>query len=351
MQYIDMRKIGFIGFIAVILLLACSYGAIAGGEDRAGTSAAPELMIPVGARYVGMGGAPVAFASGVEAIFWNPAGVDRVTRSANAMFSYRSYIADISLDYLAVTGKFDFGSIGLSLRSLNIGDIPVTTTDAPDGTGEIFNPTYFVMGLTYSRQVTDRIAVGATVNLIQESFAKVNSTGMSVDAGVQYHGAIGIPNFDIGVALKNIGPSMQFGGPGLWTQAVASGSQRGTTYYKVEASSFDLPTVVEIGLGYKLLAQDQNVVDISATFQNNNYAYDEYRVGAEYSYDQKFFLRAGYLMAANSTDNSPDIFQKFSVGVGVNFVDVGGTDISFDYAFVPVQYFSNNHLISLKVGF
>jgi len=351
MQYIDLRRIGFVSFIAVILLLAYSIEADAGGEDRAGTSAAPELVIPIGARYVAMGGSAIALSSGVESIFWNPAGVDRTTRGANAMFSYRSYIADIAVDYLAASGKFDFGTVALSLRSLNIGDIPVTTETAPDGTGEIFSPTYFVMGLTYSRQVTDRIAVGATVNIISESFAQVSSSGVSFDAGVQYHGAIGIPNFDIGVALKNIGPAMQYGGPGLWVQAVAQGASRGVTYYKVEAASFELPTVVELGAAYQLFAQDQSALNVCATFQNNNYAYDEYRVGAEYAFDQKFFLRAGYLVGASSNDNSPDIFQKFSLGAGVSFTDVGGTDISIDYAFVPVEYFSNNNVISLKVGF
>ena len=348
---INLRNIERWCCVAVLFVLLLNVAGYAGGEDRAGTSAAPELVIPIGARYVGMGGSPVAIASGVEAIFWNPAGVDRAPRSANAMFSYRSHIADIALDYLAVSGKFDFGTVALSLRSLNIGDIPVTTESAPDGTGEIFSPTFFVMGLTYSRQLTDRISIGATANIISETFAKVNSNGISFDAGVQYKGVIGIQNLDIGVALKNIGPPMQYGGSGLWVSADAVGAQRGSTYYKVEAASFELPTVVEIGAAYQLYAQDVNMLNVMGSFQNNNFAYDEYRIGAEYAYDQQLFLRAGYLLGAASTSDQPDIYEKISLGAGINFKDVGGTDISFDYAYVPVKIFDANHVISLKIGF
>lgn len=338
--------------LLIVLFVAGLSGELnAGGQNRAGTSAAPELLIPIGARYLSMGGAPVAFASGVEAIYWNPAGVDRTTKSVNAMFSHRSYIADIALSYLAVSSKFDFGTLALSLRTLDIGDIAVTTETAPDGTGEIFSPTFFVAGLTYSGQLTDRISVGITTNLISENFAQVNSSGFAIDAGVQYNGFLTISGLDIGVAMKNIGPAMQYGGPGLWVSANVPGAGRGVTFYKVEAAPFELPSVVEIGAAYHYSFEENNDLTVSSTFQNNNFAYDEYRIGVEYSYDDMLFLRGGYLVGAGVADLRPHIFENYTIGAGVNFIDLGGTDLSVDYAFVPVEFFDNNHVIAIKIGF
>ncbi len=337
--------------ILLAMLLTTAGQAWAGGQNRAGTNAAPELLIPAGARYLAMGGAPVAYVMGVEAIYWNPAGLDRAPKAVNAMFSHRSYIADIAYNFLGVSGKFDMGTLALSLRSLSFGDIPVTTENAPDGTGELFSPTYFIFGLTYSRQLTDRISFGLTVNLVHEGFVQVNTTGFALDAGVQYRNVLSISGMDLGVVIKNIGPAMQYGGAGLWVPAEVPGSQRGVTYYKTEAASFDLPSVVEIGAAYRYTVDEHSDVIVCGTFQNNNFSYDEYRFGVEYSFDQKFFVRGGRLFGAGTTDETPNVFAQFTLGAGVNFVDVGGTDISIDYAFVPVKYFSNNHVISLKVGF
>jgi hypothetical protein len=114
-----------------------------------------------------MNGSAVAIASGLEAIYWNPAGVYLSETNASALFSYRSYIADMSMSYAAVSGNFgEFGTLGISFRDLSIGDINVTTLDQPDGTGEIISPTYFVLGLTYSKLLSDRVSIGANLNLI-----------------------------------------------------------------------------------------------------------------------------------------------------------------------------------------
>ncbi len=334
------------------LCLMLTLSAIAGGQNRAGTSAAPELTIPFGARYLSMGGSSVAFARGPEAIYWNPAGVDLSERSANAMFAYRSFIADIKLNYLAVTGKFGFGSLGLSLRSLSMGDIPITTEAAPDGTGEIYSPTFFVGGVTYSKQLADRISVGASLNIISENFARVSASGISFDVGVQYQNLVGVEGLGVGVTVRNIGPPMKYGGSGLWTQAQVPGSERGITFYKVEAASFELPSAFDIGLAYTVNLGGSSKLLVTGSYQNNNYSYDAYRIGAEYNYNDMLYLRAGRLQAASASDRIPDIFQNFNLGAGVRFTNVGGTDISVDYAYVPVKdFFTNNHVVAVRVGF
>ena len=48
---------------------------------KVGTTAAKFLSIPVGARAVGMGGAFVAVADDASSLYWNPAGIARLSQS------------------------------------------------------------------------------------------------------------------------------------------------------------------------------------------------------------------------------------------------------------------------------
>jgi len=341
------------GLLLFLLIFACTaVETFGGGQNRAGTNAAPELNIPVGSRYLAMGGANVASVYGLEAIYWNPAGVDVSQTGANALFSYRSYFADMSMSYVAVAGRLgQIGTLGLSFRNLNIGNINVTTLDQPDGTGEIFSPTYFVLGLTYSKQLTDRIAIGVNLNLINESWARVSATGFSIDAGVEYNELFNVPNLSLGVVIKNLGTSMQYGGNGLWTQADAIGSDRGQTFYKIGVQSSELPSQMTLGLSYKKSLNNENSLSVSGAFVNNNYSYDNYNLGLEYNYNNTFFVRGGYLYSPQSTSETPNIYQGFAVGAGVNLMNVSGINIALDYAYVPVKYFSADNSFTLRLGF
>ena len=337
------------------ILLIFSFAAVeafGSGQDRAGTSAAPELRIPVGARYLAMGGAQIATVSGLEAIYWNPAGVDLSPTDANAIFSYRQYIADMNMDFVAVSGRIgSMGSIGLSFRSLNIGNINVTTMDQPDGTGQILNPNYFILGLTYSKQLTDRVSIGANFNLINESFGRVSGSTFSIDAGVEYNDLFSVSGLAVGVVVKNLGASMKYGGNALFKLAEDPNSDRGPTYYQMDAQASQLPSEVSIGVSYMKKLDDQNSLTVSGTFQNNNYTYDNYKVGLEYSYRNTFYVRGGYVATPQATSETPDIFQNYSLGAGVNLKQFSDIDLELDYAYVPVKYFTANNVFSLRLGF
>lgn len=350
-------KLSSIALAFLILVSLAPSKALAGGEDRVGTNAAPELLIPVGARDIAMGGSSVATSTGIEAIFWNPAGLARATHSANAMFSHMNYIADIGVDYVALSGRFEgFGTLGLSLKSLSIGDINVTTTDQPDGTGGVISPTVVNLGLTYARLLTDRVSVGVTGTLISERLGSVNATGVAFSAGVQYTGLADVNGLSVGVTVKNIGPQIQFDGDGLLRQANASDVLRPQTFYKVTATSNELPSIIEIGLSYNYTIAEQNSLNLSTVFQNNNFSADEYKVGLEYNFDDLFFLRGGYNFAETAkngnlglSDNTVFIYG-FTAGAGIEYT-LGTLDLSFDYAFRSVEFLDDNHIFSLKIGF
>ncbi len=324
----------------------------ASGQNRAGTSAAAQLRIPIGARYLAVGGSQVANVSGLNAIFWNPSGLDFSQNAANGMFSHRTYIADMNLSYVAVDGKFgDFGSLGFSFKYLNIGEINVTTMDQPDGTGQILKPNFFVVGLTYSKTLTDRIGVGVNFNIINEGFGRIEATGFSFDVGLQYRDLFDTKGLDLGIVYKNLGGSIKYEGNATYIQAEDPTSSRGPTFYQITTAENPLPSELSIGLSYKAAFDELNTITFSSAYFNNNYTYDDYKFGMEYSYDNMFFLRGGYLFSPQSTSKSPNIFQNYTLGAGFNFKEISGIDLSIDYAYVPVKYFESNHVFSLNVGF
>lgn len=354
------HRVSAIVLALLILGVVAPVALYAGGENRVGTNAASELLIPVGARDIALGGSSIATVTGLDAIYWNPAGLARSPHPANAMFSHMNYIADIGIDYVAVSGAFEgFGTLGLSIKSVGIGDIQVTDENNPDGTGQVINPTIVNLGLTYSRMLTDRISVGATTTLISERFDRVSATGFAFSAGVQYSGLANVNGLSVGVAVKNIGPQMKFDGDGLLRQGVVNDALRPGSFYKVEAASFELPSTIEIGLAYNYTLTDENYLTLTGVFQNNNFQADEYKVGLEYNYANTFFVRGGYnfseitkdngIQASSSFDKSSYIFG-FTAGAGLHY-SLGNLDVSFDYAYRAVKFLENNHVFTVGLGF
>src|SRR2546425_8150952 len=162
---------------AVIAALAGN-PAYGGRGDKSGTAAAPELLIPVGARSIGIGGASLATAAGVEALYWNPAGLARSEGGTYVMFSHMSYLAEIGVEYGALSARLgSIGYIGLAVKSLSVGEIPITTEDQPDGTGGTASPTFLIIGASFFRQLSGRVLLGGTSNVLFEKIGRVSATG------------------------------------------------------------------------------------------------------------------------------------------------------------------------------
>jgi opacity protein-like surface antigen len=142
---------------------------------------------------------------------------------------------------------------------------------------------------------------------------------------------------------------MKFDGSGLLTQASVAGQNRPPQYYEVDAASFELPSTIEFGLGYRRSFAGDNSVLLSTGFQNNNFSDDEYKIGAEYAYQDIFFLRGGYNFAQKESQDRQFIFGP-TFGAGLHYA-VGSVDVDFDYAFRKVDVFDNNHVFSVKLGF
>ncbi len=336
--------------VALLVAGLLPAAAFAGAGNRAGTNGASELLIPVGAREIAMGGAAAATSYGIEGLYWNPAAMAKSPYNTSVYVSHMSYIADIGVNYGAISTTFEgFGTVALNLKSLSIGEIPVTTTIYPDGTGQTFTPQFLTIGLSYARQLSDRVAVGLTTSLIAERMGDVNASGVAFNIGVLYDNLASVQGLSIGVTVKNIGPQMRFDGSGLLVQASVAGQNRPPQLYQVEAEAFELPSSIEFGLGYRRSLDGMNNFVLSTAFQSNNFSDDEYRFGAEYSYQDLFFLRGGYNFAQQQSDERQFLFGP-SFGVGLR-TSLGSLEVSVDYAFRKVAIFDNNHVIGVKLGF
>jgi hypothetical protein len=340
--------------VAAVLAL-CVLTVVAGNKNRIGTAGAQDLLIPVSARGIALGGSSVTLLSGADAIFYNPAGVARAADNVDAMFSTMNYIGDIGVSYVALTTHAgSLGSFGLSLKSLAFGDIPVTTEDFPDGTGETFKPTFVNLGLTYSNMLSDRISVGATVTMVTESFMSVSASGVTFNIGVQYSG-LALPGLSLGVVVKNVGGQMKYDGANLLRQGTVNDAARNsnTNWYKVSVAAFDMPTTIDLGLSYQTKLNEKLSATVLGDFMNSNYAYDEYRLGAEFTYDKMFSVRGGYVIAPDAgTDAAGEdaFIYSYTLGAGVNLT-LPGANVRVDYAYRAMKYFDANNVFTIALGF
>src|SRR5262245_56038908 len=162
------------GFAAWVLLLAVTFAVAgpwacwAGSDGRKGTQGALELKLPVGPRGTALGGAVTADATGVDALFFNPAGLAALS-GTEEMFTNTNYIADIDLNYAAVpTDVKALGGLACSAKVLAVADIIVTTEAVAEGIGEIANPTFTTLSIAWAKQFTDRVNFGLTTQLVNE---------------------------------------------------------------------------------------------------------------------------------------------------------------------------------------
>jgi len=337
------------------------YGGDNAGGMRNGTAAATQLLIPQGAAYLTGGGA-VATATGVGATYWNPAGVARAGSSLETTFSNRSYIADMSVLFAAASFKSGSNAFGINLRTVDIGEIPVTTVFSPDGTGEMFRPSNFTAGLTYSRMMSSKTSMGISLNTSSEGFSRVKGTAITVDAGVQYTDFLNMSGLDVGVAVRNFGRPMRYDGSGLLIKGVAIGSDRLTQFYKVEPAEFDVPMLFEMGDSYA----SGSMLNVSGSYESNNFEQDKLKLMASYTLPGLVSVRAGYLadletvtinddLKTTTVDESDmdieNIFSGVSFGGSVYLQKILGINASIDYAYIPALYFDGNTVLTLNVGF
>jgi len=335
-------------FMSLFLIAALLVGvAFAGDVDRTGTTAGVQVQIPVGGRSLAMGGSDIAYTNGVDAIFWNPAGLSDVKGQVDAMFSSAKIIADINTNYFALA--FNTGGNGVlavNMKSLGMGEIPVTTIQDMDGDGgTTFSPTFAVIGASYARNLTDRISVGLTGKLVYESIPRASGTALAFDFGLQYTDLMDVKGLGLGLAIRNIGTNMEYTGTGMLLKAREE-YETYDDFFNILTSSDQLPASMEMGLTYK----PTDMIMVSAVYQNSNAETDYLKVGTELNFAGIGFVRAGYNFQLNKAgaDLGYSVYG-LTLGAGVKF-DISTTKISVDYVFRPGQFLGTENLICLGIG-
>ena len=145
---------------------------------------------------------------------------------------------------------------------------------------------------------------------------------------------------------------MKYDGEGLGVFATASGSDRPEDYYKVDAASFDLPFVFDMGLKYNVAG-----ADLGVTYTSNYYSTDELKLYAGYVLEGLGSVGVGFQTsgAAQELDGDDDWYTNPSDGVSFGAsLDMSrfiGANMSVDYSMVPMGDFGTNSIVALRVAF
>ena len=336
--------------IASIVIIVVS-SLVLGQNSRMGSASSTQLLVVPSAKHLSGGGA-AATATGMDATFWNPAGLAMSENSVDAIFSNRQYFADIDNSFFGIATDLGDYKMGVSVRTFNVGDIDETTVFYPDGTGQVFTPNFSILGATLARKLSDNTSVGINANLIREGFGRVAATGVAYDLGVQYRGFLGREGLDVGFAMKNFGSPMKYDGEGLGVMASPVDGDRPVEYYKIDAAAFDLPFVFDMGLSYNIAG-----ADIGVTYTSNYYSTDELKLSVGYTLEGLGSVGVGMQSssASQEIDDTDDWYTNpadgVSFGASLDMSRFIGMNMSVDYSMLPMGDFGTNSVVALRVAF
>jgi len=316
-----------------------------------GSASSTQLLVVPSAKHLSGGGA-AATATGMDATFWNPAGLAMSENSVDVIFSNRQYFAEIDNNFFGIATDIGDYKMGVSVRTFNIGDINETTVFSPDGTGQVFTPNFSILGATFARKLSDNTSVGLNANLIREGFGRVSATGVAYDLGVQYRGLLGREGLDVGFTLKNFGAPMKYDGAGLGVMASPVDGDRPVEYYKIDAASFDLPFVFDMGMSYNIAG-----ADIGVTYTSNYYSTDELKLSVGYALEGLGSVGVGMQSSGKSQEieDTDDWYTNpadgVSFGASIDMSRFIGMNMSVDYSMLPMGDFGTNSVVALRVAF
>ncbi len=341
------------------LVLANPVKVNAGNEDRAGQAGATQLLVNPWARSSGWAGANSAGARGLEAMYLNVAGI-AFTQRTEILFAHTNWLSgtDISINSFGLTQRMGETSvIGLSIMSVDLGDIPITTTDLPEGGIGTFSPQFMNLNLSYARAFSDNIYGGMNFKVISESIANVVAKGAAIDAGIQYQtGEMNRVKF--GISLKNVGPRMQYHGDGLSFSSTVLATGASLTAEQ-RSAQFELPSLVNIGGSYDFYFSKDSVaiknhkLTLAGNFTSNSFNKDQYKLGLEYSLKGYIMVRAGYELEKGlfKDEERTTVFTGPSAGFTVEmpFGTSKKSSFGLDYSYRATSSFNGTHSLGARI--
>lgn len=305
----------------------------AGELTKVGTTAANFLQLGIGPRAQAMGGAFVAVSDDASALYWNPAGITQNRKMQLSYINTEMY-ADIQHQVVALAYALSpEDNIGLLINYLNFGKMDINTVLKPEGTGQHFDAASHSIGLTYGRQLTDKVSVAVTAKYIEERIWLEVARGYSFDIGALY-------TFDdygmrVGMALTNLGPEMGIDeAPHLRFYKKKPDAYPGSPQAESQlvTKKFPLPLLFSLGVSADIMGYNAILKDASQRLTFSFAANDGFdapfrsNYGLEYGWQNAFFLRAGLYQGYDTA--------KGALGFGINIERYTQLDMQIDYAWV-----------------
>mgnify|MGYP004608106513 FL=1 len=324
------------------------------------------------ARGGGLGDVGAATDPDVNSQYWNPAkypfNISRAGVSLNFTPWLRSLVNDMNLAYLSGYYRIgDYSAVSASLRYFNMGEVYTENPEANSNAMTI-NPYEMSLDVAYSLMLSEKFSLAAAIRWIysdmrfdyKEDSSPASAFAADIAAYYQNYVVIGQRECQLGVGLdiSNIGSKITFGGE-EYSEFLPANLRLGASlmipideYNRItlaaDANKFLVPTVPQQEEGedaaeYKdrVLREYNDVSAISGIFKSFSDApggFKEemeeinYGLGAEYVYNDKFALRAGYHHESQSKGNR----KYFTVGAGFKM-----NVFSLDAAYVVATAKSN----------
>jgi hypothetical protein len=260
------------------------------------------LEVPEGARAAALGGAYVALADGVDAAFWNPAGLAGV-RGTQITGSHVEFFQSLKHDDFAAAGQLFGGGIAGSIRASY--SQPIDERDDLGNLTGSFGSHDLEFQLGYGWQFAPGTRFGLASQVIRERIENEAATTWATSGGATWQPQRW-KGLRLGVAALHLGAAAHYdlGGPQGGPVTLPAALQAGAAWTR------------SLGQGYALSAE----LDERATRGRQSVT----GLGAELASDIGASLRAGYRIG--------DDLTSFSTGIGWR----RGT-FSVDYAFAPTK--------------
>jgi hypothetical protein len=291
--------------------------ALTAGTAMGGPAGFAFLEVPAGARASALGGAFVSVARGVEAAFWNPAGLAAV-KGLQMTGAHFEMIEGLRHSQVALAGGVFGGGISSSLRAFYTD--PIEERDALGNLIGTFGSHDLEFGLGFGAPLAKGLDFGLSSQVVRERIANSSATTYAFGAGMQWEPAR-LPNLRLGLSADHLGPA---------TRYVIDG---------IEGGDVALPAAMQGGFSYGWpVGHGMNlrgVLEGRFTRGRSGIA----MAGGELAGPAGAALRAGY----RANDDS----QNLSVGVGY-----AREGLHLDYAWVPYRYeLGDTHRVAFTAQF
>ena len=332
--------------LAVCIILSFSAGALAQVNNPIVT-AVPSLSIAPDARAGGMGDVGVASTPDINSQYWNPAKYVFMESDAGLSVSYtpwlRKLVSDIDLAYLAGYWKFDQRqALSASLRYFSLGDITLMDQlGYPQGSA---HPNEVAVDLAYSRLLSEKFSASIALRFIYSDLNNgINLSGgsemypgssVAADVAAYYKSPVALQGVDgtlaFGVNISNIGSKISYD-QNETSNFIPTNLRVGGSFdypldnYNKISVNLDLnkllvptpklnPTAADITAYNKM----SPIAGIFNSFTDAPGGFKEelqevmWSLGAEYAYNNQFFVRGGYFNESQYKGNR----KYFTAGAG-----------------------------------